>query len=398
VAASGTPSPTYQWRKGGVNIVGATSATYTIASTVAGDAGSYSAVATNSAGSATSNAATLNVNAAPVIVTQPVSAGALTGTSVTFTVVATGTPAPTYRWKKGGVNITGATSATYTLTNVTTASAGNYTVTVTNSIGNVTSSIATLTVSATAVAPVITTQPVGLTATAGALVKLTALASGVPTPTYQWQKNGVDLVGATSSTLTFTSVQRSDVGNYRVVATNTGGSATSNAVTLGVAVANKTAAATGDFNGDGLSDMLWYNNATGEKAIWLMDGTMVLANYTLGVLPVEWTPAASGDFNGDGQLDILWQNSLTGQRALWLMNGIGGGFTPANIVNLGWVDPNWLMAGTGDFDGDGQADILWQNAVTGQRALWLMNGIGGGFTPASIVNLGYVDTNWVMAN
>jgi hypothetical protein len=116
----------------------------------------------------------------------------------------------------------------------------------------------------------------------------------------------------------------------------------------------------------------------------------------LGYVDTNWVIAGIGDFNSDSQADILWQNTTTGQRALWLMNGISGGFTPASIVNLGFVDINWVMAGTGDFNSDGQADVLWQNTTTGQRALWLINGIGGGFTPASIVNLGYVDTNWTM--
>jgi fructose-specific phosphotransferase system IIC component len=108
--------------------------------------------------------------------------------------------------------------------------------------------------------------------------------------------------------------------------------------------------------------------------------------------------AGTGDFNADGQTDILWQNTATGQRALWLMNGINSGFTPASIVDVGLVPTDWVIAGTGDFNADGQTDILWQNTATGQRALWLMNGIQNGFTPASIVNLGYVDTNWIMVN
>jgi len=73
-AASGTPAPAFQWQKDGANIAGATGASYTIASTMTGDAGSYTVVATNSAGAATSNAASLTVNPAviaPVITTQP---------------------------------------------------------------------------------------------------------------------------------------------------------------------------------------------------------------------------------------------------------------------------------------------------------------------------------------
>ena len=68
--------------------------------------------------------------------------------------------------------------------------------------------------------------------------------------------------------------------------------------------------------------------------------------------------------------DIIWQNTSTGQRVIWLMNGI----TFQSFVNLGTVGTSWSIAGSGDFNGDGKADILWQNSFTGQRVIWFMNG------------------------
>lgn len=93
------------------------------------------------------------VNAAPVITTQPQSQSVNVGANVVFTVVATGTPNPTYQWNKGGAAISGATNTTLSLTSVQTSDAGGYTVTVTNSLGSVTSNSATLTVNTVVTPP-----------------------------------------------------------------------------------------------------------------------------------------------------------------------------------------------------------------------------------------------------
>jgi hypothetical protein len=91
VTAIGQGPLSYQWKKGGVNIAGATSATYYIANPQAGDAGSYTVVVTNAFGSTTSNAATLTVHVAPTIATHPVSQAVNSpGQDVTFSVAASG--------------------------------------------------------------------------------------------------------------------------------------------------------------------------------------------------------------------------------------------------------------------------------------------------------------------
>jgi hypothetical protein len=146
VVATGTPAPTYQWRKNGTNIPGATGASYSRSNAQAADAGSYTVVVTNTVGSATSNAASLTVNVPPTLTTQPVSQTVTGGQAVTLSVTASGTPAPTYQWRKNGVNIAGATGATLTLTNVQSSDAGNYSVVITNAAGSVTSNAITLTV------------------------------------------------------------------------------------------------------------------------------------------------------------------------------------------------------------------------------------------------------------
>lgn len=147
VTASGT-SLTYQWQKGGTNVSGGTAATLSLASAATGDAGSYTVVVSNAGGSVTSSAATLAVNGPPAISTQPANASATAGGTATFSVTATGLQL-TYQWKRNGTAVTGATSASYTTPALAVSDdQAVYTVTVTNPAGNVTSSGATLTVTA----------------------------------------------------------------------------------------------------------------------------------------------------------------------------------------------------------------------------------------------------------
>lgn len=151
VVATGSGTLNYQWRKAGTAIDGATSATYTISSTSTSDAGSYDVVITNDAGSTTSDAATLSVTTSsgattPSITTQPVSQSVSTGESVTFSVTVSGTSPFAYQWVKDGVDISGATSSSYTISAVSSSDAGSYAVTVTNAAGSVTSNAATLSV------------------------------------------------------------------------------------------------------------------------------------------------------------------------------------------------------------------------------------------------------------
>ncbi|HSY99688.1 MAG TPA: choice-of-anchor D domain-containing protein, partial [Terriglobales bacterium] len=147
----------YQWQKNGVNIAGATLASYTTPVTATTDSGStFDVVVSNTAGSVTSSAATLTVNAAvvaPTITTQPVSQTVTAGQTATFGVVAGGTAPLSYQWQKNGVNIAGATLASYTTpVTATTDSGSTFDVVVSNTAGSLTSTKATLTVNPALVA------------------------------------------------------------------------------------------------------------------------------------------------------------------------------------------------------------------------------------------------------
>jgi hypothetical protein len=244
VTATGTAPLSYQWKKNGANITGATSSSYTTPATTTADSGStFSVVVTNSAGSATSNNAILNVNAAavvPSITTQPANQAVTAGQAATFTVSATGTAPMSYQWRKNGASITGATSSSYSTPSTTTADSGStYSVVISNSAGSMTSNNATLTVNqAAAVAPSITTQPASQTVTAGQTATFSVLASGTAPLSYQWRKNGTNISGANASSYTTTATTTADSGStFSVVVNNSAGSATSKSATLTVSSA-----------------------------------------------------------------------------------------------------------------------------------------------------------------
>jgi hypothetical protein len=151
MAATGTAPLTYQWQKNNASISGATSASYTTPATVSGDNGAtFRVIVTNSVASATSNTATLTVNASPVapsISTQPANQVVTAGQPATFSVVAAGTGPLTYQCQKNNSNISGATSASYTTPATVSGDNGaTFRVIVTNSVTSVTSNSATLTV------------------------------------------------------------------------------------------------------------------------------------------------------------------------------------------------------------------------------------------------------------
>jgi alpha-tubulin suppressor-like RCC1 family protein len=165
------------------------------------------------------------------ITTQPSATSVIVGSAASFTAVASGT-ALTYQWKKDGVAISGATAATYRINFSLLADTGSYTVTVTNSLGSVTSNAATLTVTAAATTPTITTQPSSSTVISGGAASFSVVASGTSPLAYQWKKDGSSISGATSSTYTIASTQTTDAGSYTIVVTNSAGSVTSNPIVL----------------------------------------------------------------------------------------------------------------------------------------------------------------------
>ncbi|TXC66782.1 hypothetical protein FSC37_16125 [Piscinibacter aquaticus] len=308
VAARGTEALSYQWRFNGNTITGANAPVLRPAAVTNAQAGRYSVVVSNGAGSATSGEATLDVTAgtpvavAPTIVTAPAAVTVNAGNTATFAVGVAGTAPYGYQWLKDGQPIEGATAAYYSLAAATTGSAGSYSVRVTNAAGSVTSAAASLNVvdAPTPVAVSITTQPSPQVQLPGGSATFAVAASGSGPIGYQWLKNGAPIPGATGAVLTLSGVTGSDAASYAVVVTNPLGSLTSDGATLTVLGApaitaqpvarSVTAGSTATFSVSASGSALGYQ--------WTRDGVAIAganaASYTTAVL----TEADSGSVYG----------------------------------------------------------------------------------------------------
>ena len=245
-SASGTGPLNYQWTKNSAAISGATAATYTTPVTTSADnAAKFAVTVSNGAGSATSNAAMLTVNTpsnAPSITSQPASVTVVAGKSAIFSVVASGTGPLSYQWSMNGGPINGATATSYSLATAASDNNAHFTVTVSNAVSTVTSNVATLSVTTAATAPAITTQPASTSVTTGNTATFTVAASGTGPLSYQWNKNGAAIGGATSASFTTAAtVSNDNNAQFAVTVSNASGNATSSNATLTVSpVAAKT--------------------------------------------------------------------------------------------------------------------------------------------------------------
>jgi photosystem II stability/assembly factor-like uncharacterized protein len=196
-----------------------------------------------------SNPATLSVAAAavaPTFTQQPQSISVQSGQTASFTAVASGTPAPSIQWYRvGSTNQpvgsvcppgTGSTTCTYTTAPLSLSDNGaQFFARASNSAGSVDSNTVTLTVTGSATAPSITTQPADRTVTVGANATFTVAASGTAPLSYQWYRDGTAIPGANAASYTLTNAQLLDNGaQFYVEVSNSEGSVTSNTVTLTV--------------------------------------------------------------------------------------------------------------------------------------------------------------------
>ena len=349
VTATVTGLASYQWRKGGSNVVGATAASYVIPSTVAGNAGSYDCVVTDTNGSFTSNAAVLTINVAPSVSSQPVGSAACVGSSASFSVTASGTAPFTYQWQKNGAPIGGATAASYVIPSTLAVDAGSYDVVVTNDCSSVTSDAAVLTIN---VAALIASQPVSQAVCLNSIVTFAIVVTGTA-PTFQWRKNLVPISGANSASYTILSAQAADSGTYDVLVVNACGSLTSAGAVLAVTSdPGIESTCVGTAPAPQRSLAVDIDGVAGQDLVVTVDGgVQVLLNNGAGVL-VAQTPIATGagaagltsaDFDLDGFVDLAVANR---SGAVTVLYGNGTGGFPAVVSILTGGSPIAVAAAT----------------------------------------------------
>jgi hypothetical protein len=221
VGATGT-GLSYAWLRNG-SVIG-TGSSLVLNSISVTDAGNYSVVVSGTCGAAVTNSASLTVNQNVVVTSAPVSLTNCPGTSASFTVSATGTGL-SYQWYKGAGALAGQMGSTLLLSSVSAADAGTYSVVISGACGTVTPTPAVLTVNASTVAAPLSS----LTNNLGTSVTFTTAASGTGLLTYVWKKNGTNITGATTTSLTLTNLAYDDGGVYSVVVTGACGTAVQSA-------------------------------------------------------------------------------------------------------------------------------------------------------------------------
>ena len=239
---NGGAAPTYQWQINGVNVPGATNATFT--STTLNNNDIVTVIMNSSAPcanpvSANSNPITITTTAVVPSVTIAASTTSVcAGGSVTFTATpVNGGTAPTYQWQINGTNVTGATNATFTSTTLANNDVVTVIMTSNDPCANPTTDTSNpVTITTTSVTPSVTIAASATSICTGGSVTFTATpVNGGPAPAYQWQINGITVPGQSTATFTTTTLNNNDIVTVIMTSNDPCANpvtATSNAVTI----------------------------------------------------------------------------------------------------------------------------------------------------------------------
>ena len=249
VGVNGT-NLTAQWRFNGVPSPGATNLTLVLTNIQFSQAGSYSLFAYNNSGSLVSSSATLTVIAPVAFTFQPTNVAALPGTNVTLTVAATSSSPLAYQWRFEGMDIPGATNATYSFTNANlNQHHGNFSAVVTDAYGSLAPPRACLYV---LVKPVVVQHVVGQTVPSGGNATFTCVATGAPPVYYRWFRGGTLFTINTNGIFTLSNVVAN--ATVKVAISNLASANVFSPGPGGLPSVPLTVAACTDCDGDGMLD------------------------------------------------------------------------------------------------------------------------------------------------
>jgi hypothetical protein len=259
---------------------------------------------------------------------------------------------------------------------------------VTTAFGVGTSATSFTVVPGLSVADVTVTRPVSGTLSAAFAVNLAPTTTSTVTAQYRTidgtAQAGVDYT-ATTGTLTFGSGASSQTVNVPILGNGASGPPRTFSLELFSPANAGLLRSRGDgtilrpwrvsdWNGDGKADVLWQQETTGELALWAFDATKRIGALSLSPERVpdrRLRAVGGGDFDGDGQTDLVLQHQTTGAVSVWLMHGL----SRTSAVTLSPARPvAWRIAGVADWNGDNGADLVWQNASTGAVEIWYLNG------------------------
>lgn len=247
----------------------------------------------------------VTTNVALVTITrQPTAQTAKAGDFASMDVGASGFGTLSYQWRFNGADLEGQTDSFLWINSVNMSQAGQYSVVVSNLFGGVTSRTATLTVTPTP--PTITDQPQSLTVTAGStasfLVKVSS--TDLPTLSFQWMKNGVNISGATNPLYRITATTTNDAGSYSVAVQDSSGKATSSRAVLSVVGSTPTPPSLADCGIVSGTHFQFEIQGAPDEIIVIEVSTNLL----------EWLPVATNTISSSGWINYTDTSELVHQR------------------------------------------------------------------------------------